>query len=196
MKKQDARVARTQEAIKAAFISLMQDTGFSKITVNRIAEGAGISRNTFYLHYTDKFHLLQSLEDAFLQGLRQILQQLPMEILKEKGLDSPEPVQLMQVIYQYMQDNAAFISLLVHQNEDASFFSKLTDMLTQLMQSHNLDDTLPIPRAYMAAVSAGAQLAILRQWLHGGMQESPQELAQIMYMIFKNSPKHLLSSPK
>ena len=51
-----ARVVRTRKAIRQAFLTLMQETEYQKITITGIAREADIDRKTFYLHY-------QSVED-------------------------------------------------------------------------------------------------------------------------------------
>lgn len=47
----DRRVVRTKGAIRAAFMKLVQECDYEKITVAAIAREADIDRKTFYLHY-------------------------------------------------------------------------------------------------------------------------------------------------
>ena len=51
----DLRIKRTQSAIKSAFFELIEEKEFEHISVKDITDRAMISRNTFYLHYSDKF---------------------------------------------------------------------------------------------------------------------------------------------
>ena len=60
---QDLRILKTLVLIKDAFVELMDQKGFRNITVNDIAERAMISRSTFYLHYADKYELLNKVTD-------------------------------------------------------------------------------------------------------------------------------------
>ena len=57
----DPRVTRTRQLIRDALTSLIAEKSFEAITVQDIAERATINRATFYLHYTDKFALLDAL---------------------------------------------------------------------------------------------------------------------------------------
>lgn len=66
---QDLRIARTQRLIKQAFYELIKERGFENITVKDITERAMISRNTFYLHYSDKFELLNRQCDELMRTL-------------------------------------------------------------------------------------------------------------------------------
>src|SRR5258708_12957750 len=61
----DPRVRRTRELLTAAFAELMDERGFAAVTVQDIAERAGINRATFYAHYDDKFALF----DQMVRGL-------------------------------------------------------------------------------------------------------------------------------
>lgn len=47
----DRRVARTDQAIKDAYFSLIRERGTTRITISEVARRADIDRKTFYLHY-------------------------------------------------------------------------------------------------------------------------------------------------
>ena len=65
--KQDLRSIRSVESIKKAFVDLLQEEPFEKVKVSEIARRAGIDRQTFYLHYVDKYDLLDKMNKEFLQ---------------------------------------------------------------------------------------------------------------------------------
>lgn len=65
----DRRIAKSREAIVEAFIGLLAEKNFEHITINEIAERANVSRGTVYLHYTDKFDLLDQCIKAHLVQL-------------------------------------------------------------------------------------------------------------------------------
>ena len=54
----DRRVRRTLRLLQAALLELIEEKGFETITVEEIVARADVGRTTFYLHYTDKGHLL------------------------------------------------------------------------------------------------------------------------------------------
>lgn len=49
----------TKQLIKNVLINLCQKQSFQKISVQKIAHEAGINRQTFYYHFTDKYDLLR-----------------------------------------------------------------------------------------------------------------------------------------
>lgn len=53
----DPRVRRTRKLLKQAFVEILNEKGFSTMTVQDIADRAEINRATFYAHYADKYEL-------------------------------------------------------------------------------------------------------------------------------------------
>lgn len=62
----DRRRRYTLSVIREAFFALLAEVGFAKMTVADICRHADINRGTFYLHYEDKFALLDALIDEAL----------------------------------------------------------------------------------------------------------------------------------
>lgn len=62
----DRRTRYTIAVIREAFFELLKDVGFAKITVADICRRAEINRGTFYLHFEDKFALIDALIDEAL----------------------------------------------------------------------------------------------------------------------------------
>ena len=62
----DRRRRYTLSVIREAFFELLAEVGFAKMTVADICRRADINRGTFYLHYEDKFALLDALIDEAL----------------------------------------------------------------------------------------------------------------------------------
>lgn len=51
----------TKQAIVQAFLELLNERPFDKITVTDIAQRCGVSRNTFYYHFQDIFDLVDQM---------------------------------------------------------------------------------------------------------------------------------------
>lgn len=69
----DRRIERTEKMIKTAFVELVNEVGFSKVTVTAISKRAMINRLTFYRHYQDKYQLAAQMMQQFLQGFKKAL---------------------------------------------------------------------------------------------------------------------------
>lgn len=77
----DRRILKSQKAIQNAFLEMLLKDGFDMITIKELTEKADISRKTFYLHYVDKYDLLNAVVNKHLEELGIIC-----EKKKDKGL--------------------------------------------------------------------------------------------------------------
>ena len=56
----DPRILRTRAALREALATLLRDRTFEELTLQEIAEAAGLNRATIYKHYADKIALLDA----------------------------------------------------------------------------------------------------------------------------------------
>ena len=64
--KTDPRVTRTRKLIEDAFLAVMEESGFEELSVQDVADRAGINRVTFYSHFLDRYDLLRhAIRKAF-----------------------------------------------------------------------------------------------------------------------------------
>lgn len=72
MEKVDRRIKKSREAIKRAVLELMKVKSFDDITIQDISDTADVSRGTLYLHYADKYDLLDKLIEEHIEEMRKI----------------------------------------------------------------------------------------------------------------------------
>lgn len=60
---------RTDRDITNALLTVMDRRSFEKITVQDILDEAMINRSTFYQHFTDKYAILERLQERYISGL-------------------------------------------------------------------------------------------------------------------------------
>lgn len=80
----DIRVKKTKRAIQKAFIELLREKPYEKITVREVAERAEINKTTFYAHYETLNALTTELEQ---QTIHLIMEQMDSA---QQLLDEPE----------------------------------------------------------------------------------------------------------
>ncbi|MGX7198196.1 TetR/AcrR family transcriptional regulator [Enterococcus olivae] len=117
--KTDRRILKSQAAIKASFIELLTESTFDKITIKDICEGANIGNRTFYLHYMDKFDLLEKLIEEHLEDLKEICRQK-----KALGI-----VEGSRIWFGYFQQNRDFFVTLFNGHATSSFRSQLLTII-------------------------------------------------------------------
>ena len=59
----------TKEQIQQAFLFLLEETPFEKVTIDQISQNARVTRSTFYRYYEDKYQLLAEIEDDVISTL-------------------------------------------------------------------------------------------------------------------------------
>ncbi len=65
----DPRVLRSRQMLMEALLRLLNKKEFDDISIQEIADEAGLNRATFYLHYPDKNALLQAMTGARFRDL-------------------------------------------------------------------------------------------------------------------------------
>ncbi len=65
---QKSSFIRTSNAIMYAFITLLKEKSFEKITVQDILEKTPVTRATFYAHYHDKYEIAEKMLEKYLEN--------------------------------------------------------------------------------------------------------------------------------
>jgi len=73
VRRPDRRVLRTRDVLGDALVKLMHEKPFEEITVQHILDGAGVSRSTFYTHFSDKNDLFLSDAEEFFEMMASAL---------------------------------------------------------------------------------------------------------------------------
>ncbi|WNC12278.1 TetR/AcrR family transcriptional regulator [Brevibacillus brevis] len=113
MTKVDRRIQKTQEALRNAVIELMSDKNFDEITIQDISDKANVSRGTIYLHYMDKYDLLDKLIESHINQLREVC-----EVTADL-----EYIEATQIWTAYFEEHYSFFSLMLT-SKGAPYFHK------------------------------------------------------------------------
>lgn len=190
----DLRIARTKELILDALIDLIDEKSLDAITVRDITNKAGINRGTFYAHYQDKFDLVRTYEDEIMAEIATIAKQ---SILEYISTANPEDLTILPqavTLFECFHKNGEFLRVILSPKGDLSFQTRLKDFVWDKLFSNDAEDaiyregTLLVPGEYLAAYISSAHLGVIQQWLNNGKQESPEEMARILFMIAANGP--------
>ena len=82
------RKTTTKSDLKEALTRLLREKDFEAISVSDITKEAGVNRGTFYLHYVDKFDMMDKLIDEILQNILTLLKEGQPKISKRPFLVS------------------------------------------------------------------------------------------------------------
>lgn len=188
------RNTETKQYIKAVFTKLLKEKGMESLTVSDIARGAGINRGTFYLHYIDKYDLMEKLEDDTISELEEIL------LKGNEDSSLSDPLELIPYIsilnaLNYVKSDFEFMEAIT---SDPKFVNKFKKILEQLIQmkirkSPNLKFTMQgLPADYAMEILLSSITSIVLLWIKKGGTDSPEQIAQMISKAKQISPYELL----
>jgi AcrR family transcriptional regulator len=143
---------------------------FEKISVHAIVHKAGISRSTFYLHYQDKFDLLQQMTEEITGQLLAVYEAR----LTEDQLNTMEayegqiPIPATVIICEHIRAHERFYR---NRFQDPRFLSWLNEQLIERFQRIYGNET-------QAAFAAGGTVGYIGRWLLNGLPGTSLESAQ------------------
>ena len=121
MTKVDRRILKSQEAIKNAILELMAEKNFDDITIRDISDKANVNRGTIYLHYMDKYDLLDKIIEEHISNLRELCHSASEMTFKEGNY----------VWFEYFADNHLFFSTMLNTKSTAYFRSRFLDLVVE-----------------------------------------------------------------
>ncbi|MFY0760897.1 TetR/AcrR family transcriptional regulator [Metabacillus dongyingensis] len=121
MSKVDRRIAKSQEAIKNAIVELMSEKSFDEITIQDISDRANVSRGTIYLHYVDKFDLLDKLIEEHINELRKMCESAADLDFRDANLPW----------FEYLESHSLFFSTMLASKGAHSFRSQFVAFLIE-----------------------------------------------------------------
>lgn len=187
----DRRVTRSKKALHDALISLMEERGFDSFTVNDLCARADLNRGTFYNHFQDKEHLLETLENEIMTDLEAFQEKMQALSLKEILIYQvrKKPLPLLVELFDCMRRDGAFLHAMLGPGGDVRFGPRLRDSICSNLISSILHERYrknPTPFVnYYVAFFASAYLGVITHWIETGMQESSEEMALVaMKLLF------------
>jgi AcrR family transcriptional regulator len=171
MSKVDRRILKSQVAIKNAVIELMSEKDFDDITIQDIADRANVTRGTIYVHYGDKFDLLDKLIATHIDEVREIY-------VSTSEMDF---VQGTLICFEYFQRNYSFFSMILGSKGAPSFRTRFLEMLIE--QGKNDADTMKglnarIKEDILVRFFGEAYVGTVEWWIKSGMPYPPQVMAE------------------
>lgn len=182
----DRRIQKTRQLIMSTFIDLLAEKGFEKITINDIAERANINRGTVYLHYADKFDLLNKCIETYVELLLNHC---------ANSADTNLNASAIQIMFKYLEKNFTVYKLLLS-NEGFGFFrNRLYTTIAQIetevigIKSENHAFSNDVTTHFLTSGFIG----VLEWWINNSMPCNVQEITEQLMFLLEPYTKHLVS---
>lgn len=169
--------------LRDALTALILKKGYDAVSIQDIAEKAGLRRATFYLHFKDKEELLlRTLSETFDELKRQMDKQ-PHHLLSE---NHDSTVQL--VIFRHAQEHADLYRTILSGQGSSVILRYIREYLAAGigLELTPLQDTLSVPSEILANYVASVTLNMVIWWLENGMPYSPEKMADTSSRLVLN----------
>jgi AcrR family transcriptional regulator len=175
----DRRVRRTRKALEDAFVALVLERGYDKVTVDDIANRADVARPTFYAHYADK-------EDLLTAVFNWLLEDLGSHLAYADGPWTTTRTAVVEALYRHAAQYRDLYRVCLGGAGNGRAREAYVDLLSDAAARNYSDritalGTMPrVPVLVMARATAGAHVAVLRSWLEGQIDLPIEELVPLV----------------
>ncbi|MCR8744291.1 TetR/AcrR family transcriptional regulator [Romboutsia lituseburensis] len=179
MKNNKNVVSKTKQDLIDAFWSLYCEKRIEKITIKEITVKAGYNRSTFYEYFTDIYDVLEQIENSIIPSLDELP---PISILNK---NNEIPINMFLKLY---EQNEKYYSVLLGDNGDPAFASKLKDSVKPLLKEAlatevKLND---LEFDFVLEYILSSMISIMSYWFKNDKILSSDKLIFIMKNIMEN----------
>lgn len=182
----DRRILRTKEAINKAFLELFSEKELEQITINDISERANVNRGTVYLHYTDKYDLLNKCIDDHLNKM------FISCLVSGSTHEHLDLISALKPAFTYFEENYLFFSSMLSNQRSFSFRERMQQNIVDSIQvkvsmqgiNQGMDQEL------ITQFIASAFVGTVEWWILHKMPHSPQYMAEQLWKLFERNDIH------
>lgn len=169
--KGNRRVLYTQKVIKESLLELLKEKDIHKVTVTDICKKADINRGTFYSHYKDAYDLLDSMENEFFDTAYNFV----------KGHDEGALLKVLNLI----KENKDLCKIIFCIQMDPKILNRIFLIADKIDLKSMVKDEDKVYTDYLIKCSVGGIIAIIQNWLEGGLKEEPEFILDIINRVRK-----------
>ena len=191
----DLRVIKTRQAIKKSFLDLLRQKSFSVITIKDIANHAMIGRGTFYLHYEDKYQLLDRLIDEELKKFSDTIQ--PKAYIHNDMVDDQTLLHYAQKAFVHLKEHDSFFQSMFLRDDIPAFRTKLQQHFIQKFKKefedlHISERIEELNREMLLIFISSAVIGLIEWWIKNGMIQAPELMANKLQTLLTQGPLPIL----
>lgn len=183
-RKQNRNAIRSKQMIRQAYLALLVEKPYEKITATDIIHRADINRSTFYAHYPDVRGIMDEVTGEILQMFRTMLNSIDFSTF----FDDPMPI--LSEVVDFLQRNEDMYRLLIRSSMASEQLEQLKKVLiTQVINAPNLPvrDRTSVATAIRVRMLLGGLIDTYRQWLEGeftcSFEEAAAEVAKFIRIM-------------
>lgn len=162
--KNNKRRRDSQEKIEKAFVELLQTREIKEITVSDLIKMTGLNRSTFYANYIDIFDLADKTREKLEREFSDLF----------ADYDYFNQRSGAHKMFAHIKENQIFYNTYFKLCYDEKHLISIYD--SRRAEQKHIDSNIK----YHIEFFRNGLNAIIKLWLAGGCQESPEEMAQVL----------------
>lgn len=178
-KQENRSVRETKRRLYTALIALMHQKPLQEITVRELTTQAGVSRGTFYFHYSDLRELMQELEQQHLDHLQALVEQL----MPQLAANEVPPALL--ALLMYLQENADICRALYGVYGDPDFAQKVKRFLANQCLGHMAPDGGTPRQKLLTTFAVEGCFGTILAWQELGYYPPAEETARTAWQAIR-----------
>ncbi|KXY76212.1 MULTISPECIES: TetR/AcrR family transcriptional regulator [Bacillus] len=174
---------KTKQLIQNTFIQILEKKSFESITIGDIAKQAKINRGTFYVHFQDKFELLEHIEQRLFADLGNHIDELQSSYSSTPTFEKRQE-HLATALFSFIEMHSPILKVFLSDHGRAGFHIRFRDTFSEkvrcnLEKNESVNDNLKVPLAYFLSFITSAFLGLIEQWIQNGLDKTPQEMTSL-----------------
>jgi AcrR family transcriptional regulator len=174
---------KTKQLIQTSFIQILENKSFESITVGDITKTAQINRGTFYLHYKDKFDLLDQIEQQLFEDLGNHIDELQSRYSSTHTFEKGQE-QLAATLFSSIKMHSPILKIFLSDHGRTGFHLRFRDAFSEkvrfnLEKNESFNANLKVPMKYFLSFITSAFLGLIEQWVQNGLDKTPQEMTAL-----------------
>jgi len=188
-KKEYRSAIRSRRFIRQAFMELLKEKKFEKITVTDIVNRADINRSTFYAHYTDVRGLIEEIQSEFVERAMAVVKEMDFRDL----LHSPIP--FLQKLVEIANENRELYTIVGKTALSMSQMEKIKVMLVEkALELSEIPEDIRNQRNFRIRLHffVGGIINVYQQYLVGTLDVTTEEIVEEIATLIKSSSHTIL----
>ena len=174
---------RTKQLIQKSFVQILENKSFEAITIGDIAKTAQINRGTFYLHFQDKFDLLDQIEQQLFRDIGNHIDELQFHYLSTHTFEKGQE-QFAATLFSSIKKHLPLLKIFLSNHGRAGFHIRFRDAFSEKVSLHLenneiINASLKAPIDYFLSFITSAFLGLIEQWVQNGLDKTTEEMTAV-----------------
>lgn len=157
-----------RECIGRSLLILMKEKQLESITITELVNHANVSRMTFYKYYKTKLEVLSDF-------MYELVHEYMKDANEKNNIGQFGEYKHIKHCFEFFKEYHCFVSILIGANMYSVIINALNDYMDQYVLKNSNRSR------YELYYYAGALCNIYVKWIEGGMKETPEQIAHIVY---------------